>query len=389
MQRTTAATLLISLTILSGCGKTLDFRNAELSNGSIYEAGENTPFSGKVTNIPYARLPVAPLGRIVQMTSTAAGGNQAVSELVIGNAVAAMLGNGNALLCDVQVSDGELDGDALCRLAATKKQVFELAFKENMVDGDVVIHDPANHSVKRAEASFVKGKLDGVLKIYSADGKVIVNSASFKDGLGEGTEEIRHPRTGKVIRQVNWTGGKQTGQEKTWNEEGVLLSELEWTDGKQSGVEKRYDETGKVLLADLVWKSGTATGMQIEHYSKHSGYSVYHLADGVRHGEHKQFSTKREGDGIYLSKVETYVNGNVDGKVTHFNEDGTVASTETYVAGDYVPAPATEEQTAQLTAANAACVDSKVAAFHAANGDDALVRADFLAEWESECKTAH
>lgn len=389
MQRITAATMLASMIILGGCGKTLDFRNAELSNGAIYEAGENTPFSGKVTNIPYARLPVAPLGTVIRLTAVAAGSNQAVSELVMGNAVAAMIGSGTALVCDVHASDGALDGDASCKLAGTKRKIFEISFKDNTLHGETVIYDPKSEGVKRAESSFANGKLDGVLKIYSADGKIVVNNAVFKDGLAEGTEEVRHPHTGNVIRQVSWSAGQRSGKEKTWSEDGVLLSDLEWADGKQTGVEKQYDETGKVLLTDLTWKNGIASGMQIERFSASTGYNQYHLKDNVRHGEHKQFSMNQSGDGTYLSKVENFVNGNVDGKVTHFNEDGTVSSTETYRAGTYVSEPDPAEDSAQASVASLDCVDAKVLAFRKENGEEALVRADMLAEWQGECKAAH
>jgi hypothetical protein len=46
--RLTVVTL--SAVVLAGCfGKTLDFRNAEISNGKLYQEGANEPFSGKVS----------------------------------------------------------------------------------------------------------------------------------------------------------------------------------------------------------------------------------------------------------------------------------------------------------------------------------------------------
>lgn len=47
-----SAMALMGLLALSGCGKNLEFRNAEVSNGKIYAHGANEPFDGRVTNIP-------------------------------------------------------------------------------------------------------------------------------------------------------------------------------------------------------------------------------------------------------------------------------------------------------------------------------------------------
>ncbi|KFI05460.1 toxin-antitoxin system YwqK family antitoxin [Massilia sp. BSC265] len=387
MQRFTNATMLASLLLLAGCGDTLDFRNAEVSNGAIYAAGSNTPFSGNLTNIPYARLPVAPLGRVIKMTATA-GGDQALSEAVLGNAVAAMLGSGNPFVCDVKVSDGALDGAAKCKINGSKSVVFDLAFKQNQIDGDVVMFHPDGKGAKRAEATFVDGKLHGALKIYSADGKIVVNSANFEHGLGEGTEEIRHPRSGSLIRQVNWSGGKQIGKEKSWSEDGTLLTDLEWNDGKQNGIQKQYDDTGKLMLADLTWKNGKATGMQVTGYhGPKSGYHVYHLKDGINHGEHRAYLEKRDASGIYLDKLETFVDGKVDGTVTYYKEDGSVSSTETYAHGNWVSNQGEQRQAAESGANDApACLDKKIAAYRGEFGEDAMIKADVLSEWEADCK---
>lgn len=68
-------------------------------------------------------------------------------------------------------------------------------------------------------------------------------------------------------------------------------------------------------------------------------------------------------------------------------------------APDVAPAPAPEaesqpdvaaaeaaEAEVPLSAAQQACVDAKVAAYHQEMGDDALVRYDMLGEWEGECR---
>lgn len=391
MQHNVVIAAIVSTFFISGCGKTLDFRNTEISNNTIYESGANTGFSGKVTNIPYTRLPVAPIGTMIKLITTV-GHDESISEIVMGNAVAAIIGNGNnsgGLICDVKVKNGALHGDATCKVAGSKAPIFEMAFKENTVHGHTVIFSTKVEGAKLAEATFATGQLDGDLKIYSANGKIVIDSANFKRGLVDGLEEIRSVTSGKLIRQINYADGKQNGKEKIWSEDGTLLVELEWKEGKQTGFEKRFDESGTHLLVDLRWKDGKAMGFNTVGYSKSMGYNEYHLKDGVYDGEHRLYLPIRgQSTGVYLDKVDTYIAGKVQGKVINYGEDGKVVSTANWVDGQWVSTdPSPETKNSQVNGATTnGCVERKVASYHQERGEDALISTDILGEWEGECK---
>ncbi|MBU9418073.1 hypothetical protein KTE23_15970 [Burkholderia multivorans] len=45
--------IIVASILLAGCkGDVLDYRNAQVVNGKVYAGDANTPFSGKVTNVP-------------------------------------------------------------------------------------------------------------------------------------------------------------------------------------------------------------------------------------------------------------------------------------------------------------------------------------------------
>lgn len=383
MNRTALAAALASTILLAGCGKTLDFRNAEISNNKIYEAGANTGFSGKVTNIPYTRLPVAPVGSLIQIL-TRMGKDESIANTLI----ASSLGGGDGgLLCDIKAADGTVDGKAICKVNGSKSPLFEIEFDHNAVQGHTIIYNPKLDGAKMAEANYVDNKLDGELKLYSADGKTVVDSANLKQGVAHGVEEQRSPNNGKLVHRMTWVDGKLQGKEEVWSEDGTQLAQLDWQNGRQTGFEKRLAKGDNHVLADLKWQDGKQTGFETlgSDEPMSTGYSRVEMRDGVRHGELRQYALARTRDGLALYKVEHYVNGKLDGKVLNYGENGEVASFDLYKDGTEISYGNAPDETG-APPAGGNCVDAKVAAFHKESGEDAMVTADMLGEWEGACK---
>jgi len=382
MHRTALTAAVASVALLAGCGKTLDFRNAEISNGQVYEAGANTGFSGKVTNIPYARLPVAPVSALIQIL-TRMGKDESISNTVIASSMG--LGGGG-LLCDIKVEDGTVDGKATCKVNGMRSPLFEIEFDRNMVQGRTVIYNPKINGSKLAEATYVGNKFDGELKLYSADGKIVIDSANLKQGVSQGVEEQRSPNTGKLVRRMTWVDGKLQGKEEVWSEDGTLLAQLDWANGKQTGFEKRIAKGDNHVLADLNWQEGKQTGFETQGSdgSDSTGYSRIEMKDGMRHGELRSYVLARTREGLVLYKVEHYVNGKLDGKVLNYAESGEVTSFDLYKDGTEISYGNAPRNDASLAVSS--CVDAKVAAFHKEAGEDAMVTADMQGEWEGECK---
>ncbi|MDR5835379.1 DUF4087 domain-containing protein [Caballeronia sp. LZ034LL] len=164
------------VTGLAGCAShTLDYRNAQIVNGKIYAADANSPFSGKITNVPYGTAFNSQQGLDLMLSALQDG-----SRLV-------MYGT----LCDVKVDAGQLDGDAVCRTARS----------------DTV----------RLQASFDEAALAGDMTIYATDGKTILVSAHFKRGQPDGEVKQLLGSTGKTLRTVHWDEGKLDGETKIWD----------------------------------------------------------------------------------------------------------------------------------------------------------------------------
>lgn len=207
---------------LVGCAShTLDYRNAQIVNGKIYAADSNSPFSGKVTNIPYGTVFNSRQGLDLMLSALQDG-----SKLV-------MYGT----LCDVKVDAGQLDGDAVCRTARS----------------DAV----------RLQASFDEAALAGDMTMYATDGKTVLVSAHFKHGQPDGEVKQLLGSTGKTLRTVHWDEGKLDGETKIWDSQtGDLTYAANYRQGTLNGdFYSRSDRPGEEpLVTKGTYDNGKFTG---------------------------------------------------------------------------------------------------------------------------------
>lgn len=140
---------------LSACSKpVLDWRNADLSNGTIYEAGSNEPFDGLVTNVPHGKLEPQ-LGALTT---------------VLGNlntfqpASMSTLLSGMQYLCDVDVNEGLLADHFVCRYRDSQAVAYEGQLSGGGLEGETVFHNAAG--AKMVVLPMAKGKVSGRVRIY-------------------------------------------------------------------------------------------------------------------------------------------------------------------------------------------------------------------------------
>lgn len=222
-------------TALVGCSDNLlDYRNAEMSNGLIYSAGENQPFSGKVTNVPFNVLPTKDLGRMLQL-ATNASKDQSLSQLFMVSSIASLTGSSSqsAVLCDLTAAEGYIMGTASCFTISGRHKVMEVDYNNGNVDGSVIFYSLKDESgSKLAEANFASGKMDGDLKIYGKN-------------------------SGKLVAQSHWRGGVADGQEKIYSDE---TQELIWAasivNGKYDGEVKEFDPSSGDLIKTTIYSNG-------------------------------------------------------------------------------------------------------------------------------------
>lgn len=197
--------------------------------------------------------------------------------------------------CDVLVKNGLLDGTTTCTAFDKPTKVFE--------------------------AGYSKGKLDGTEKHWDWGNGELASKASWKEGRKDGTEEAFNPANGKKVVLIHWSNGNKVDDEKRWSSTGeVILTDLQWKDGKASGYIKT---TGNLsLLGD-------------EGITQEATYK-----DGVLHGLKKTYDVDRANSTnvgqkgavikYYLSAQENYVNGKQDGLQQKFGANGEVFEESQY-----------------------------------------------------------
>lgn len=207
--------------LLAGCSKpVLDWRNADLSNGKIFESGANEPFDGLVTGVPHSQIEqhLGPLRRILQNLDT----NQPTKMTML-------LGNLD-YICDVDVEEGLVGSSFICRYPRSEVVAYEghrtnggldgetvfhtrkgtpgvlLTMKDGKVNGPIRIYYADNPKQVSYEATAVNSALEGEARSYYPSGKVKVKSV-FKGSVPEGLWEAYWEETGTVSERMLYRGG--------------------------------------------------------------------------------------------------------------------------------------------------------------------------------------
>jgi hypothetical protein len=223
-----SAVAIFSSIALVGCNKTLDFRNADVSNNKIYESGGNTGFTGKVTNIPLNKIPFGNLVPVTNMIGQATG-NKNINDYIYLNSLPVV--NDGGVLCDTSANDGMLNGETLCKIAASNTPMFKLTFKNNLIDGKVTFFYLQKSGQLFAEANYTDGQPNGKMTIY---------------GIG----------TGKPIYKVDWLNGAVTGEEEGIDENnGKLTFKAKVVNGNRDGDFIRYGSNGEIAQK-IVFNNG-------------------------------------------------------------------------------------------------------------------------------------
>lgn len=324
--------LAMSMLVSACTGNVLEFRNAEIVHGKIYEQDANEPFTGKVTNVPDKLVLSTQRGFEQFGAFTVQFVLPAQQRQIIANMVGL---SGNALLgdshCEVQVNKGVLNGDAVCFGKNNNSKIFEMSFVDGQLDGEFLYYGP-------------KG------------GDHVVAELSMKKGLPDGKHLIHSQPKGNIIFEMVWENGKGQGKQKIYNEvTGELTSVLTYVDGKVEGDMVRYAPDGKQIIYKATAVGGLKHGVE-EHYTI-EGKPLFHgqWLHGKQNGVFKQW----DGNGNLISEV-TWSNGVQQQQNTPENTKNSLQNID-------------------------ACVENWIKAYRAEVGEDAVVKADQMTEWEDWC----
>lgn len=248
--------LLPLLLSLAGCQpSTLDFRNAQISNGKIYSGSSNSPFSGLVTNVPAEKFmgSHAGFGKVLSTLNQVTGGYTSYF----------------GRLCDIHVSDGVLDGTVVCKRPGEENAEIEAAFKNNHLAYQLKLVGQSQRGERfRTEVNMEDGQPDGTQRSYSVDSNILVHTAQWQHGTLFGPEEIFDQKTGKRLREANIMGGKYDGEMTSYDLDGKVIRRTTFSNGVQQRDESFDPDTGKM------------TGQVPYHYDNEHGLVVHGIVKG-------------------------------------------------------------------------------------------------------------
>lgn len=346
--------LTTSAILLNACGnRVLDYRNAEIVNGKVYAKGANSPFSGKVTNVP----------------SNAIFMRQDGYQKLLGQAGTLMIGlYGTSLLCDAKVDDGVLDGDVACKRAGSSVLQMTAHFDQGAMTGDFAMYNQSGEK-PIVEAGFKNGKLDGEVKAYAAETGKLVSRQSLKDGLNEGSFQQWDAKTGNLVLETNYRKGIQDGSYVKSDADGNVLEKGTFSDGKFTGVQTMT--VGGLFYKEPVeqqTKDGVVQNQGEIDKATRTASDVSHCVERLRNEVYERthnFPTKEELPPL----------------IDQCKQRLASASTGPSV----LESMAAEGRDGWPNESNA-CTERWSAAFKKENGEDALVNYQQAWEWVDNCR---
>lgn len=157
------------------------------------------------------------------------------------------------------------------------------------------------------------------------------NSDAINPFLQESEQEIRYPDTSvlqlRPLISVKYALNDSAYFVRNFSPENRLLSEIHYLNGKQDGPEKHWAASGQLLL-DAYWLTGHIWGEYTEWYP-----SGLKKEQSTYNKEGKLLSRQVWHPNGQLESKAYYVNGEIDGRVLHYLENGRIGEIFYYSKG--------------------------------------------------------
>jgi antitoxin component YwqK of YwqJK toxin-antitoxin module len=180
------------------------------------------------------------------------------------------------------------------------------------------------------------GKLDGLFKIYSENGKILQEKnyengeliGSYKEYFENGIIKIKgnylnneleglvevYYNNRRIKEKQNFKNGKLNGLIKLYNKSGRLSEEAEYKEDKLHGFFKYYYPNGKTK-GEGNHKNGELHGLYKEYYDHNFLVSrASNYQNGKLHGSLKEYFLNRGNYGYKIDLEENYKNGKKNGR---------------------------------------------------------------------------
>ncbi|CPH74149.1 toxin-antitoxin system YwqK family antitoxin [Burkholderia pseudomallei] len=371
--------------LLAGCkDDVLDYRNARVVDGKVYAGDANEPFSGKLTNVPSAIILGPQQGFKTAMRTMEKTLPTLTLEYISAAGIDYFPTDARlpfAAYCDAHVSNGYLDGAAICKAANSDHTLITMSFTSGQLDRELDSYAPDDTSHLFTKITFRAGNADGRMDVYSPTTHRLVHTLTWANGVLNGDEEGFDESIGNRVLQASLVGGKYEGRVIGYAPGNRVIYSASYTNGLKQGVEEVFDpQTGKP-----------------------TGHAQY--VDGKLNGTVKRWNA--DGKLIY---EKDYQNGQeapdsdavtacLDRRYTAFDKaTDNEQNVDAAQRNEWEAACKEEQRESSIPATNSAsatpaesgsldrCVSSWTAAYRRENGADAMVTTDQLGEWNSWCR---
>ena len=207
------------------------------------------------------------------------------------------------------------------------------------------------------KGNYDKDKMTGKWEFYHTNGNLKSFGTYNANGKKQGKWTYYY-KDGKLSGYDSWNDGEQTGEDLTYNNQGVLVTKADYSAGKLNGEKHNYYGVGH-LFSIQTYKNGVQEGKYLQYYSSgHKKTEANFSADELNgtyisyyeSGQVQLISIYEKGklNGVYKSYYEngkpdfegTYSNGELDGETKSHHWNGSLMNTSIYrkglLEGDYI-----------------------------------------------------
>ncbi|CAN2526825.1 toxin-antitoxin system YwqK family antitoxin [Burkholderia pseudomallei] len=366
------ATVSLATAVLAGCkGDVLEYRNVQIVNGKVYAGDANTPFSGKVTNVPAPDILNNQQGYQRMMQNSA----YVVPEAYRGGIDSMMI---HGLLCDVKVSDGMLAGDVACKAAQSDTVRLKMSFSDAALTGSMQIFDSSGDRTV-LDANFSNGNPDGPEKIYYAPTKQLIGEFPWKDGRLDGVVKTYDGKTGNTLLEAHYENGAANGEMVRYAPDGKrVIYRASFTNDKLDGAEDRFDPNTGEPVSHSVWQMGAQVPTPEEARATADTLAALERIKQVKACIRELRNTTPPDPMDADGKQEMKWSAQCEQRFPPIGNNP-AASTSTASSSH------AEDRNSWPTEDNA-CTQKWQKNFTAKNGPDAIIRYDMAWEWVDNCR---
>lgn len=187
----------------------------------------------------------------------------------------------------------------------------------------------ANGQLK-LEETYLDGKLNGLRKKYDELGRIWAEE-HYKNNMLEGQVRIHNYFKDKVFEEeATFSANKLNGLRKTFYPNGKISVEETYRDGKLEGIRRSYYEDGPINTEET-YKDDRLNGPRMRYYDNGKLWNSEHYIEGRLHGVRKDYYISGQ-----VRLEEKYENGRLEGVKTFYYDNGKPMYEEVYSGGKLV-----------------------------------------------------